>query len=396
MHLVLVERRHEPDNPRSRDRFNPKKRPRPGWPAARRAANRAFMIRLAASSLLALSLAAAVAAPAPAQRPAVPDLLGAPPLERRLQDWLLVCDNVRVCRAQATGNDGSLMIRRDPGPAGAILVVLDGQDPSGGPSIPMLDSIRVEGGAAPGGWRVDREGESAKLEGAAALAFVRARAPARALSYRAGAETRAVSLAGLTAALLAMDEAQGRDGTVTASIRPGPRPAAAVPPARPVPVLWVPRPPSGRVPPGFAAAVRRSQGAALRRADCEPDRRDADEAVLLSSSEVLVFLGCRLYNTSAGSLPFRAPRADPRRARVILLPRPPGSEGDYSGDHSNLEWDPQTAILSSGSHSCAGSCGSRSEWAFDGRAFRPAGHATYQWGGAELLDHYRVAVRVRR
>ena len=102
----------------------------------------------------------------------------------------------RLCRAQVTGNDGSLMIRRDPGPGGAVLVVLDGQDPSDGPSVPVLESIRVEGGAAPGGWRLDREGESAKLEGAAALAFVRAAAGARTISYRAGAETARCHLPG--------------------------------------------------------------------------------------------------------------------------------------------------------------------------------------------------------
>ena len=350
------------------------------------------MIRLVASALLALPLALAASA---AAQP--PPLLGAPPVERELQDWLLACDNVRVCRAQVTGMDGSLMIRRDPGPTGVVQIVLDGQEPSDGPSIPALESIRLEGGAAPGGWRIDPEGESAKLEGAAALAFVRAAARARTLSYRAGgAETRTVSLAGLTAALLAMDEAQGRVGTVTAAIRPGPRPAATVPPAQPVPVLWVPRPSTASVPRNFAAAVRRAHGAALRRADCEDGHGEQDSAVALNRTEVLVFLGCRLYNTSFGTLPFRARRGDPRRARVVLLPRPPGSEGDYSADHSNLEWDPQTAILSSGSHSCAGSCGSRSEWTFDGRAFLATGHLTYQWGGAEMLDRYRVTVRVRR
>jgi hypothetical protein len=357
------------------------------------------MIRLTASSLLALSLALAAPAPAPAQRPAAPALLGAPPLERRVQDWLLVCDNVRVCRAQVTGHDGSLMIRRDPGPAGAIQIVLDGQDPSGGPSIPALESIRVEGGAAPGGWRLDREEESAKLEGAAALAFVRAAANARTISYRAGAETRAVSLAGLTAALAAMDEAQGRVGTVTASVRPGPRPAAAVPLAQPVPILWVPRPATARVPRGFAAQVRRAHGAALRSADCETSGHatSQDSAVALSRTEMLVFLGCRLYNTSFGTLLLRAPRADPRRARVVLLPQIPGEEGgDASGVQSNLEWDPRTAILSAGSHSCAGTCGGRSNWTFDGRSFHLVEHVTYRWGGAEVLDHYRVTVRIRR
>lgn len=356
------------------------------------------MIRFAASSFLALSLALAAPAPAPAQQPAAPALLGAAPLERRFQDWLLVCDNVRVCRAQVTGNDGSLMIRRDPGPAGAILIVLDGQEPSDGPSIPALESIRVEGGAAPGGWRLDREGESAKLEGAAALAFVRAAANARTIGYRAGTETRAVSLAGLTAALLAMDEAQGRAGTVTATIRPGPHPAAAVPPALPVPVLWVPRPATVPVPRNFAAAVRRSHGAALRRADCETSEHatSQDSAVALSRTEMLVFLGCRLYNTSFGTLLLRAPRADPRRARVVLLPQIPAEDNDASGVQSNLEWDPRTAILSAGSHSCAGTCGGRSQWTFDGRSFRLAGHLAYEWGGAEALDHYRVTVRIRR
>ena len=127
--------------------------------------------------IAALWCCGALAAPAQAQGAA--GLLGARPVERRFQDWLLVCDNTRVCRAQATGYGGSLMVRRDPGPNGAILVVLDGQEPSSGPSLPDLASIRVAGGLAPGGWRLDRASESAKLEGRQALTFLWAIAPAR-------------------------------------------------------------------------------------------------------------------------------------------------------------------------------------------------------------------------
>jgi hypothetical protein len=347
-------------------------------------------------ALALLALALPLAAPAPAQRP-IAGLLGAQPLERRFGDWLLACDNVRVCRAQVTGQDGSLMIRRDPGPTGAVRVVLDGQDPADGPSIPEIASIRVIGGAAPGGWRLDRAGENARLEGQAALTFVWAVAGARTLTYRAGGRARSVSLTGLTATLLAMDEAQGRTGTVTASVRPGPRPVTIVPPVLTVPVLWVPRPSTVPLPRNFAASVRRANAAALRRADCEADRAGADEAVPLSRTEALVFLGCRLYNTSAGTLLLRVQRADPRRATLVRLPRTPGEDGaDGTGVYSDLEWDAATASLSSGGHSCAGSCGQRSSWAFDGQTFRLASHLIYEWGGAEGLDLYRTNVRIRR
>lgn len=350
-----------------------------------------------ALALLALTLPFALPGSAPAQRPA--GLLGAAPVERHFQDWLLVCDNTRVCRAQVTGASGSLMVRRDPGPNGAVLIVVDGQEPTSGPSIPEIASIRVTGGLAPGGWRLDRAGESAKLQGQAALTFLWAIAPARTITYRAGGETLEVSLAGLTAALLAMDEAQGRAGTVTASVRPGSRAAAAVPAAPPVPVLWVPQPPATAVPRGFAASVRRTHAAALRRADCEttPHSRAQDSAVALNRTEVLVFLGCRLFNTGFATLLLRAPRAAPERARIVILPRAPGEDGgDNDGVYADLDWTARTAILTSGGHSCAGSCGSRTDWTFDGRQFLLARHFTYEGGGAELLDHYRTIVRIRR
>jgi len=354
-----------------------------------------------ALALLALALPLAVPASATAQpqRTGASGLLGAQPQIRRFGDWLLACDNTRVCRAQVTGQDGSLMVRRDPGPGGGVLIVLDGQDPDSGPSIPELGSIRVSGGLAPGGWRLDRAGESAKLQGQAALTFLWAIAPARNVTYRAGGEAHEVSLSGLTAALLAMDEYQGRAGTITASVRPGARAASTVPPALAVPTLWVPRPSAAPVPRGFAASVRRASAAALRRADCETGQRTNDAAYALSRTEILVFLGCRLYNTSAGTLALRAPRAAPHRATVIRLPNPPNEPGegggDELGDHSDLEWDAATATLSSGSHSCAGSCGNRTSWAYDGQAFRLASHSIYTWGGAELLDLYRTNVRIR-
>ena len=350
-----------------------------------------------ALACLALAFLFALPATAPAQRPG--GLLGAPPVERHFQDWLLVCDNVRVCRAQVTGHSGSLMVRRDPGPTGSVVIVLDGQEPTSGTSIPDIASIRVTGGVAPGGWRLDRAAESAKLQGQPALTFLWAIAPARSITYRAGGEALDVSLSGLTAALLAMDEIQGRTGTIGASVRPGSRPNAAVPAAQPLPVLRVPRPPTTPVPRGFAASVRRTHAAALRRADCESNQhsRSQDSAVALNRGEVLVFLGCRMFNTGFATLLLRAPRTDPSRATVVILPRAPGEDGgDNDGVYADLDWDARTVILTSGGHSCAGSCGSRTDWTFDGRRFLLARHLTWEGGGAEVLDHYRTTVRISR
>lgn len=347
-----------------------------------------------------LALVLPLTAPAAAQPRAGAGQPGARHVERRFQDWLLVCDNVRVCRAQPTGvsgGQGSLMIRRDPGPNGAIMVMLDGQQPGNDANISDLGTIRVDGNGGWRGWRLNREAAAATLEGAPALPFVRLLASARAVTYRAGAETLSVSLTGLAAALRTMDEVQGRTGTVTASLNPGPRPAATVPAAGRLPVLWVPRPPATTVPRGFAAAVRRTHRAALRRADCEDDAPGNDEAYVLGRTELLVILRCRLYNTSAGGLLLRAPRSAPGRARVVILPRPPGEDGPGDdGVYSDVEWDPRTVTLFAGAHSCAGTCGFRTRWTFDGRSFLLAEHFTYEAGGGELLNHYRAIIRIRR
>jgi hypothetical protein len=316
--------------------------------------------------------------------------------------WILACDNTRICRAQPDSTDGSLMVRRDPGPTGRLLVVLDGQDPSDGPSIPDPASIRVTGSGrfAPAPWRLDRGGETAVLEGEAALRFVRAIADAGALTYRAGGEERTVSLRGMKAALLAMDEAQGRVNGVTAFTRIGPRPASAVLPPLPLPVLHIPRPPApSTLARGFAERVRRANPRMLTHAECVHERWGGDLAYPLNAREAIVMLECMHGTHSTTYLLLRVRRDAPGRAAIIVLPPAPGIyDDDFPEDRSGLypdvEWDPARGTLFSSSYACAHTCGDNLLWGFDGRAFVIAEYVSYQGGGAEVLDIYRTEIRV--
>ena len=104
-----------------------------------------------------------------------------------------------------------------------------------------------------------------------------------------------LSLAGMKAALLKMDDLQGRVGTVTALVKPGAKPASAVLPAVPVPVLR-----------GLPPVAQRKQDAALLPlivkklpkggCDEQPDLigggESQSEINRLSSTKVLVLIEC--------------------------------------------------------------------------------------------------------
>ena len=362
---------------------------------------------------LALKLAAAfglvlIAAPAAA------DGLGAPPVYREIKDWVLACDNTRVCFAkydpadEGAGGGGYLSISRDPGPAGALVVSLEADEDG---AVPDPHSLRLDGRPLAGGaaWTADAEDQTATLSGDAALAFLRSIAGSKALGYSNGLlGTPTVSLSGMTAVLLAMDEDQGRLGGQTALARPGAKPAAAVPAPLPVPVLHG-TPPTKPFAGGaaFAAQVRRTQAALLARHECENDVLSADHADALNDREALVTLGCvrGAYQTSV--LVFRAPRDAPRKASQVILPlqptlnaadTPPEDRGEYVAEDG---WDAKSATFAESARGRGlADCGQSSEWVFDGSRFHLASFSRLdRCGGGPPGDWptlYRTTVSLAR
>lgn len=302
------------------------------------------------------------------------------PAYREIKDWVLVCDNARSCRARSAPEEdgvfsGSLDVARAAGASGRLAVTLEEAeaDAAPQPATLALDGRPIGAGLR---WAVDVRAQTASLQGADALGLVRALREGAMLSYSVGQDRRTVSLKGLKAALLAMDEAQGRLGSTGAAVAMGGRLESTVPPPPPLPVIVArPAPPGLAAPPGFAAAVRRAQQRrGLQASQCEDDFTRADAAYPLNKDEVLVLLGCVQGAYQSAMLAFRAPRRAPQRAAMLVLPPPPGAPpaGKDPGAYVSEDgWDPKTATLTDTARGRGlADCGATARWTFDGARFR--------------------------
>ncbi|MFT4266495.1 MAG: DUF1176 domain-containing protein, partial [Xenophilus sp.] len=156
-----------------------------------------------------------------------------------LSYWSIACDNGLRCAAKGLrdvyrGSD--LLIERDAGPVGAIRVKIAAAFPF------VIDDLRLDGkplGLDPRAWRMERRDGVTRLSTdrqAVARAFIKRIRNAQDLEF-ATREDGYIPLRGLSAALLRMDERQGRIGTVTALVRPGAGASGTVPPPPDLPVL---------------------------------------------------------------------------------------------------------------------------------------------------------------
>lgn len=312
------------------------------------------------------ALAAATAAPLPAR-----------PVYREIRDFVVACDNLRTCTvrwAPDFGSGGYLRLSRGGGPKGQVEITLAEIETA----PPDGRSLKLDG--RPFGRELRwRKGGDAELvaTGEDAVRIARDLGEGAVLTFAAGGETVEVTLNGLKAALLLVDETQGRLGTVGAFVRTGPAADATVPTPPPLPVI-VSRPadPKLAAPPGFAARVRRAQAGVLVRNDCDNERQDMDEAHPLNRDEVIVLLGCMMHAYQSSMLLLRAPRDAPERARLVVMPLAAGDAPvgpEDAGRYVEGGWDPATATFFEAAKGRGlGDCGSSTSWAFDGTEFRLA------------------------
>jgi hypothetical protein len=308
------------------------------------------------------------------------------PIYRELKDWILACDNTRTCQAKFVADEtadlserpdamGYLSVSRAAGPDGRLTIHTEDDRDDSSDDAKSFDPIamRLDGKPLTAAWRPDPEG-GFNLEGEAARRLLLALREGHTLTLGRGSKPMAVSLSGLTAVLLAMDEAQGRLGSVTALVRTGPAPASAIPPAPSLPVIRsAPSAEPLRNAPAFARAVRLSQIAALRAHNCSAEQPE-DSAYPLNHREVLVVLSCGVFAYQTSVLLLRAPRDAPAQARLVALPNPPTLEAtdtESLGEYVEGGWDPDSATFrESAKGRGLADCGISTEWAFDGEVFR--------------------------
>ncbi|MDB5957233.1 DUF1176 domain-containing protein [Ramlibacter sp.] len=171
--------------------------------------------------------------------------LGGPCLAQGLffeqDDWQLVCDNTRTCRAAGYQAEGvepavSVLLTREAGRGHAVTgqVMLGPLDASSAKLPPLTLQI---GGKALGPLAVTGAEEAAVLSPPQVAAVLDALVHTADIAVAGGGQRWHLSGAGAAAALLKMDEAQGRLGTPGAVVRKGTRREDAVLPPLPKPAV---------------------------------------------------------------------------------------------------------------------------------------------------------------
>ena len=343
--------------------------------------------RLSIAFRIALVLLTAIATQGLAS-PAFPP--GKQPVYREIGDWLVACDNTRECVAKYVlgehdgdtnpyDDDASIVIARAAGPAGDLSV-----DVTSGVSFDPT-TIRIDGAVPDRQLEWDRSDENrdASLGGNDALAFVRAIRDAKAVSWSGSGRASLVSLHGLAAVLIAMDEAQGRVGNISALARPGPRPVTETPvPALPPFVRRGAMPAPLAKPDAFAQTVRRLQTHALAVHDCDREAGVGDSADPLDVSSVLVLLGCGRFAYQTSVLAYVVPRADPAKAQLLVLSDPMSStppDEESRGEYVEGSFDPASRVFGQYAKGRGmADCGFAQEWTYDGSRFHLSSYALQQ------------------
>lgn len=307
-----------------------------------------------------LALALQAAAPQPAEL-------------RTFQDWIVGCDNGLACQAvsllpEDVPDGRNLSVRR--GPAGEAEPVFsfwryDNEDLCGA-------RLSADGRSLP--VRLIEGPDCTIVHPADAPALLAALRSARELRMTGadGGDLGIVSLAGASAALLAMDEAQRRTGTVTALVRPGTRPVSAVPapPALPdVRIAPMARGETPQVDAARLARLRRDTGCTLD----EVGGPDEQIAVPLEDGKTLVLLACGSGAYNVTWVPFVATAG--RGGRIELAPALFDAQwAQADGGRAeliNAQWDGSARTISEFALGRGiGDCGTRSVYGWDGARFR--------------------------
>lgn len=151
------------------------------------------------------------------------------------QNWTIGCDNTNHCEAVGYHEETdsalpvALSLARDAGPNAPVIATLtvSGDNPAAIPSV----SISVNG------LNMDRLPVEKPWPNAHTNAIVPRLLNADAAIFSSGKLSWRLSLAGIKAALLKMDEVQGRLNTPGALVRKGTKPEHSVPAALPMPIL---------------------------------------------------------------------------------------------------------------------------------------------------------------
>ncbi|MDP5240224.1 DUF1176 domain-containing protein [Uliginosibacterium sp. 31-16] len=271
------------------------------------------------------------------------------------KDWELQCDNTRTCRAagyQAEDGDSdpvSILITRAAGPSTPIEISVQVYSEQGvtGPLQLRAGKLLIK----------DLKGDTASIASKDSLPLVQQLLNIDTATLRAGKSEWTLSLAGIKAVLLKMDEEQGRIGTPGALVRKGTKPESSVLPALPLPVIIAVTPlPARKADDGIGKRALKALSQDIAE-QCNEGKEALANASTTRIDEHRLLLsvpcGVGAYNSTA--------------LNWIINDRAPGKP---EGLEAEGDFDAGTGSISSAMKGRGiGDCWSMTSWQFDGKAF---------------------------
>ncbi len=311
----------------------------------------------------------------------------AEPLQKSFSDWQLTCNNVAFCVARSFPGDKGLVmtLSRHAGADDQPLLRIDyGSAYSGdlpGGSLKdnlLLDRRRLRPDLKH--WTVEPHHLST-TNTIAIDEFLEQTLDADTLQLTWQANA-VVPLHGMKAALLLMDDVQGRVNGASAWVKRGDRAEWDLPPVPAAPRL----PP---VPPSPTALTREETSGLIDygtwrvttdSCSLDPLRREVSVAPL-TESKALLLVSCETGAYNVIDLAFEVTRTQPYVSRGVILHLPfvPPSRSDSQLELVNAEFDASSRMLYTFSKSRGlGDCGVATRWQFDGERFVLAEYAEEQ------------------
>jgi hypothetical protein len=337
---------------------------------------------------------------------------------RHFKDWLVGCDNTLACRAVGLPADGAegayLVLDRPAGSDGKPVLRFETPDQEFGSDGAYYS---VDGGKAQRLGKdafaelpsVDKDipAKTGLTDGTQLAQFLDAVKNGRALRFGAKADFAAdapsVSLDGLAATLLFIDDAQGRIGTETALSRKGTKPASAVP-AAPVPprIVGIAPPKTGKAPSAAPKGLWARHVRETRDGDCVDIGAnknlgpDGIEITRLAGGLLLYALPCWQAAYQGGTMYYLGAANDaiPKRLVFDMVDEKTGKiVANLSSvtNSSGLEGDAPARLAGFAKGRGIGDCGVQMDWTWTGKSFELSNYIVMpECRGVNLDDWIRL------
>ena len=273
------------------------------------------------------------------------------------KSWLVACDNTLVCVAKGVSESeppAEIRITRQPGGAGDILMEI-----RSGARFTLGD-VRIDGKPvvlAKSSWRIASDHETTTATSHDLSTIRTLVGQLRNAEKLAIGKEGDVQLDGFAAAILRLDDRQGRIGGVTSIARPGPTEASRVTPGP-----STPRIPARPITESLASSealrlislVRSTQKSIFAKEDCQSDIHPMEtEAYALDARRAIVFIPCLMGAYQGSSLAFIADESvvdeftesefDPKTGMLTIVAKGRGLAD--CGFSASWIWNGQTMVL---------------------------------------------------